>query len=444
MKKINLIIIIILFYLKTYGQYTFNCTIEGYTNQQVTLCSQFSDESKIISTISVVRGHFYFSLDTLQPGLYRIYTIEDNYFNFIFNKENITLVTNSNNLIYNMEVIESSENKQLYNYLISSYITDYKIKIIEQFLDIYPDGNFKKLAEKEYADLLNEKNKNIEAAIKLNHKSFAGRYLGLYKELKFPQNLAENEKSKYIDNNFWKLYNINDTLLLNSDAYNQIVINFFKLKSGNLPTTEKYYKSAQEILNKFLNTDKRIFNLVFEYILSGFETLELYDEIVKLSNEYSNICTEDESNLSLRIKNYTELSIGKQVADIQTETITGKTIKLSETTQEYTLLIFWATWCEHCAELIPKIEKTKTYIESQNINILTVSLDKYPENLNNFIETNNLTINIICDYKSWDNQIIKKYFIFGTPTMFIIDKNLKIVARPLNETQLYSVIMKLK
>ena len=40
-----------------------------------------------------------------------------------------------------------------------------------------------------------------------------------------------------------------------------------------------------------------------------------------------------------------------------------------------------------------------------------------------------------CDLKSWDGKTAKDYFVFGSPTMYLLDKNNKIVLKPNSETQ---------
>ena len=35
-----------------------------------------------------------------------------------------------------------------------------------------------------------------------------------------------------------------------------------------------------------------------------------------------------------------------------------------------------------------------------------------------------------CDYKKWDTQAAKDYFVSSSPTMYLLDKNNKIILRP--------------
>ena len=44
----------------------------------------------------------------------------------------------------------------------------------------------------------------------------------------------------------------------------------------------------------------------------------------------------------------------------------------------------------------------------------------------------------MCDYKKWDTQAVKDYYIFVTPSLFLLDKNNKIILRPILAKQVDS------
>jgi len=35
-----------------------------------------------------------------------------------------------------------------------------------------------------------------------------------------------------------------------------------------------------------------------------------------------------------------------------------------------------------------------------------------------------------CDFKKWDSPIVESYYVFGTPTMFLLDNKREILLRP--------------
>jgi len=64
--------------------------------------------------------------------------------------------------------------------------------------------------------------------------------------------------------------------------------------------------------------------------------------------------------------------------------------------------------------------------------VVFISLDTKPQE---FIEfTKEFPWLSVCDFKSWDCQAVQDYYVFSTPTMFLLDKDRKIVLRP-NSTE---------
>lgn len=332
--------IILLASLVTWAQYSFTGVIAEYPNRELNICEQFGEESKLISTIRTgTNGNFHFQFTTEEKGLYRIYLENQTYFDIIYNSEDIHIRTKPENPQYNLEVLKSDENIQLYSYLIENYIYDYKIDVLTQLLEIYPVGKFYDKIEKELKQEKELKNKNIEKVIKTNPKSFAGRYLSLFKEITAPRKLNDYEKIEYFKKNYFDFYSIDDSDLLNSNAYTQLVINYFKLYKSN--NQDVYYNAAKVILDKIFFGEPVIFNYVFEYILSGLESLSLNETAYKLSIEYGDLCSDGTDNLKLRIHNNTKLAIGGTAPDILSKTQKGDDYTLSEMKTDYTLLVFW-------------------------------------------------------------------------------------------------------
>lgn len=427
---------------RLYGQYVFTGVIERYNERDLTICTQFGDESKIVEIVKTNRnGEFNFNMDNQTVGLYRIYLDTQNFFDIIFNNESIELKTMVENPQYNMEILKSEENKQLYSYIIANYISQYKIDVLTELLDIYPDGKFRNKVESELKKEIKLQNKDLESAIKKDSESFAGRYLVCYREITVPSRYNDLEKTEYLKKNYLELYKFNDLSLLNSNAYNTIVLNYFKLFRSNDP--EVYYMAGRDVLDYIFFEDPKIFNSIFEYILSGFESLGLDEQAAKLSVEFGDLCSDGNDNLKMRIKGNTELSVGKKAPDFSIATLSGKQYTLSEMKTNYTLIIFWATWCEHCKITMPRLAAASNIFKEANMDIITVSIDSDEDVLRNFLDQNEIPWEVICEYKGWDGNIVVDYAIFATPSMYIVDKNLNIIAKPYNEERLYNELEKI-
>ncbi|MDD3741607.1 MAG: hypothetical protein PHH30_10220, partial [Bacteroidales bacterium] len=60
-----------------------------------------------------------------------------------------------------------------------------------------------------------------------------------------------------------------------------------------------------------------------------------------------------------------------------------------------------------------------------------------------FLKENQMPWDVLCEYKGWDGQIVVDYAIFATPSMYIVDKELNIIAKPYNEERLYDELEKI-
>ncbi len=441
MKK-YLVVIFLLGSLAATAQYTLKGRIEGYMRREVNLCSQFGDESKVVETIRTdLNGSFTYNLDEQPVGLYRIFLDTQDYFDLIYNNEDIEISTKIENPQYNLKVVRSEENTQLYSYIVENYIFDYKIDVLSQLTEIYPDGKFRRKAEAELASEIKLKNRNVDKVIKQNPDSFAGRYLVCFKELTVSAKLNDYEKNEFLKKNYLKSFKMNDVALLNSDAYTNVVLNYFKLFKSNDPNT--YYLAGKEVLDYVFFEDPRIFSFLFEYILTGFESLGLDEPAAELSLEFGDVCSDDNESLKLRIKSNTELSVGKKAPDFSANAISGKDFRLSDMKSDYTLIIFWATWCEHCQVTMPRLAAAGNIFKEAKIDIVAVSLDSDETALKNFLEENQMPWDVICDYKGWDSEIVVNYAIYATPSMFLVDKDMNIVAKPFNEEKLYNELEKI-
>jgi peroxiredoxin len=437
MMKIGLLVLSLFVSVAINAQHLFKGKIDGYMRRDVNLCSQFGDESKLIETVkSDLNGAFSFDLVNQQVGLYRIYLDNEESFDIIYNKEDIEISTRIENPDYNMIVLKSHENSQLYDYIIDNYIYDYKIDVLTQLTEIYPDGKFRRNAEKELVKEKKAKNKNIIKVINRNKDSFAGKYLSYLQDVQVPLSYNELERVQFLRKEYLKNYSFDDLELLNSDAYQTVVLNYFKLFKSN--DSEIYYKAGKDVLEHVFFKDPKVFNAVFEYILSGFESLGLDEPAARLSLEYGDVCTDDDGSLKIRIKSNTELSIGKIAPDFVAETTKGKSFTLSEMESDYTLIIFWATWCEHCQITLPRLAAAMNLFNQAKIDIVAVSIDSDKALLEEYLIENPLPWDVVCEYNGWDGKIVIDYAVFATPTMYLIDKNMKIVAKPFNEERLYN------
>lgn len=112
----------------------------------------------------------------------------------------------------------------------------------------------------------------------------------------------------------------------------------------------------------------------------------------------------------------------------------GNEFNLEKLTAEKTLLIFYSSWCPHCQDLLPEIYKL--YKQRNDFEVVAVSLDEVKADWISFINDNNLDWINVSDLKGWDSKLAQDYFIFATPTMFLIDGQRRILSKPISINEL--------
>jgi thiol-disulfide isomerase/thioredoxin len=95
---------------------------------------------------------------------------------------------------------------------------------------------------------------------------------------------------------------------------------------------------------------------------------------------------------------------------------------------KYSVVVFGASWCPKCVEEIPEIVKLHQKWKEQGVEVIFVSLDENKEDYKGFVK--NFPFFSTCDYQKWESKTVNDYYVFGTPTMYLLDNKREIILRP--------------
>ncbi|NLB25424.1 MAG: TlpA family protein disulfide reductase, partial [Bacteroidales bacterium] len=111
--------------------------------------------------------------------------------------------------------------------------------------------------------------------------------------------------------------------------------------------------------------------------------------------------------------------------------IKGNPVTLSQVIKKRTLIVFWASWCTYCDELLPEIKNWYDQLNSEDLTVVAISLDKSLTDWHKAVVKAGFEVFYnLSDLKEWDGEVTKMYNIYATPTMFLIDSDRRIIARP--------------
>lgn len=426
--------------------FTINGTISGYNESEVYLMRILGENQKIVDTVvSSSSGSFEFQLDNDFPiGMYIIVGGSKKMIEIIYNKENIRFITSGLEPEDNVQVIESVENLIWYDYLYLKGLNQYKLEVIETILLNYPpDDEYYTSSQEKYKQIQNLILNRSEELAQNNPMTLASKFIIVDKPNYAPSEFNDFEKQEYLIKHHFDDTDFTDTLLLRSNILTSKIVKYLSLyqKPGlnQQQLEDRLIIAVDSILEKAI-VSQMVYESVVEFLLKGFEVIgfERGMEHIAEQNQLSELCvnTERKTELENRIELIKKLAIGKIAPDFSLTDINGNVISLSEINSEKTILVFWASWCPHCIEIMPVLQDFYNSNTRDKLEIIAISVDAEETEYLEAVNSHSYNWINIAELKGWDGPTIMEYGIHATPSIFILDKDKKILAKPTNKVTL--------
>lgn len=112
---------------------------------------------------------------------------------------------------------------------------------------------------------------------------------------------------------------------------------------------------------------------------------------------------------------------GLALQDIRLKDISGKDVDLKrDHTGKALLLSFWATWCPHCVEEIPSMNRALEQMDKDKFAIVSVSYKDTDAVMNTFRKKVPIDFPVLMDR---DGQVSKAWRVYAFPSSFLIDRS---------------------
>jgi thiol-disulfide isomerase/thioredoxin len=231
-----------------------------------------------------------------------------------------------------------------------------------------------------------------------------------------------------------------DKRLYKSGLFKDAIESHFWLLENSGRSLDSVFIEMQlsiDAMMEHLIKDKKKLNEVTDYLFDLLERHSLFKAseylAIKVLNETS--CTID-SDLAKQLETYRAMKKGNTAPEI---VFKGDIIApaygadnfpptLSDMKSQYTVVVFGASWCPKCTKELPEIAKLYSKWKANGVEVVFVSLDEDKELFKNFAST--FPFISVCDYQKWKSPIVNDYYVFGTPTMYLLDAERKILLRP--------------
>ena len=167
--------------------------------------------------------------------------------------------------------------------------------------------------------------------------------------------------------------------------------------------------------------------MVVRHIMEVFQKNTPDDFYLAAADRYVNSCNDD-ADLSaekLTIERIKALQIGNIAPEISVNRLGGDKVTLSSLKGTPIVVIFWASWCNHCQQEIPKLKTALDKVATQkDFKVLAISLDDdaaaWSKSINDLGIAEWINAN---EFKKWKSMAAQTYNVHQTPAMFIIDSN---------------------
>lgn len=261
-------------------------------------------------------------------------------------------------------------------------------------------------------------------------KTFIERYPGTFlaKFLTWKRSPFPSDKGKY-----WSDIDFNDNSIVRTPILNDRIQEFMRTHSGGEPSG---FMSCVDLLKAEAEENPRVLEFTLYTMLDGFYQSNMEDISMYILDNY--IFDDDcGANLSdvvkQRAQGIVNLQIGKTPPNFKIEKSTGGTLDLMTEVKknEYTLLMFWASWCHKCEQEMPVLSQVHTAYKGRGFGVVGVSVDNSRQQWLAAIESKGAqNWPNVSQLMSWDSPVAKDYRITQTPTLFLLNKKGEIVLKP--------------
>ena len=431
--------------------YEINITIMDLQDSTVFLAYHLGDKQYIKDTVKLDRsGNGIFrGQQTLPQGIYMIVLPGRKYFEILISdNQRFSLSCTFSNYFNTLKFTGSKENSAFVEYQ-KNWVTMQQtaIAISKRIQNNKQNNDSLKIL----GSVQKLQEENMKAYLKSVVKANEGNFLGtLVKGLlpidipkftipigyKNPDSIRWVLNYNYNKDHFFDNIDLNDERLIRTPLLYSRLDSFFTNVLVQSPDTIN--KEIDKLINK-CSSNYKMFQFVSVYLFNHFRESEImgHDAVmvkiaddIYLSGKADWVTREFKDDLRKQIDLIRPNLIGKKAENMVMDSYKGIFVSLYDVEKDFTVLYFWEPNCGHCQEATPKLKAYYDKPKDYSLEVFAVCTTADKEKWTKYIEDNKITwIN------GWDPKRISHfdfyYNVQSTPTIYVLDKNKKIIAKKL-------------
>ena len=433
------------------------------TDAKVLLCHYYGKGGTVFKDDSVTLKKGVGIIESkkkIKGGIYLLYFADksSNIEIILMNGDNFSFTARKAEVASSIKIKGKSENNLFYGY--QRFLVDYG-KGFTTLKTAYAAAKTRKDSTT-LANQMQEKGKELigyrKGVIKKHPKTFLATLFRALAEPEVPTYKdwplnAEGKKdstfpSLYYKKHYWDGYDFQDDRLIYTPMYEPKLKNY--MDKWVVPVPDTVIKECNAILKKAEGAEET-FKYSLWYLTRWAETSKIMgmeEVFVYLVEEYY---MKDKATWLKpeQLKKYVDRAqkiapnmIGKPAMDLQLRDMNNQMRPLSSIDANYTLLIFYDADCGHCKKELPQIDSLyKTKLYKHGLVIMAVETTNIVEKWKKFVTDQKLRSGWIHAYDPDRSTNFRDFYdVIVTPTIYLLDKDKKIIGRRINHSNILDVI----
>lgn len=443
-------------------KYNIAITVKGLNNQQAILAYYADDKKYIKDTLDFDENGMALISGELElpDGVYLLAFPSRNYemFDMILKESTFSMSTDTSNMILNMQVKNSAENKALYEDLKFMVPLGRLNDSLRKVMKTEPkESEAYQQADKTLKDQAQHIKDHRVKLVENHPATFYASLVRIMQEPGLTKKLVNKDNTwkdtaavfDYIRDHYFDIINFNDSGYVRSPVYKNFVQSYFdnyvvpipdsmivyidKLIARSEVNKEQYQYILSTIFNQYANSpimgyDAIMVHMAEKYFLSGKTWWSDAENLKKLKE---------------RVEAMKPTLIGQVAPNFifQDSSLNNQTLYNILPKKRFTMLVFWNSDCGHCQHEIPLLkEKYEDSLRTFDFQVVDISTEQTDSTFRKFIRKN-----VSAAWTTgWDpygqSAFRHDYDVINTPKIFIIDRKRFIMGKGVGVSDLYKFL----
>ena len=222
-----------------------------------------------------------------------------------------------------------------------------------------------------------------------------------------------------------------DPELLRSTAYDNGVMAFIQNLNA---VSEVQFSNAADTLMQLASGDTSCKAYMLEHLIELFAT---YGPEVALQHMIDRYVAPVGGSAAVspsirrKVDALLQVSIGRTAPDVELDDH-GRKLQLAQlvNANNYTAVFFYSSTCEHCHAQMPGLKADRAAYLTNGFDVIGIALDADSIDFLRSIRENDIPWKCYSEFNGWGSKAAQAFQVKATPALFLLDRSMKIVAKP--------------